>query len=338
MARYNSERTNTCLLVPLKTLTEVHMRRTDRIGWLGLLLMTWSCWQVSPSMAQRRTAEANETVKLKTRDGVQLKATYYRSDLGKDAVPIVMLHDFKESRTVFNGLARVLQSPPGGERPSHAILTVDLRGHGESTSVQGPNGQARELKAAKLGKRDFRDMVLYDMEAVRKFLVKKNDAGELNLNKLCLLGSGMGGNVATAWAAVDWSTPKLANRKQGQDVKGLILASPDWGFRGLPMLKPLRHRDVREQISMLIIYGKQDRKSAKSAETVHKNLEKFHPEPPPERRREEKDLFLVGLPTSLKGTRLLADPTFRMLPMVEQFLDSRLSQQDYEWVRRRRSK
>lgn len=313
------------------------MRLTKRIGWLVLSLMCWGCWQVSPTAAQRRTEEASENVTLTTKDGVRLKASFYASDLGKDAVPIVMLHDFKESRTVFNGLARALQSPQGGERPSHAIFTVDLRGHGESTSVQGPNGQTREIEAAKLGKQGFRDMVLYDMEAVRKFLVKKNDAGALNLNKLCLLGSGMGANVATAWAAVDWSTPMLASRKQGQDVKGLILASPDWGFRGLPMLKPLKHPGVREQISMLIIYGKQDRKSAKSAETVHKNLKRYHPEPPPEQRREKKDLFLVGLPTSLKGTRLLADPTFRMLPTIEQFLDSRLSQQEFEWVQRRRS-
>ena len=313
------------------------MLRLDWLGRLGLILMTWSCWHVSPSVAQRGAAVASETVKLTTKDGVLLKASYYRSDLGKDAVPVVMLHDFKESRTVFNGLARVLQRPRNGERPSHAILTIDLRGHGESTTVEGRNGQARELDAAKLGKNDFRDMVLYDMEAVRKFLVKKNDAGELNLNKLCLLGSGMGANVATAWSAVDWSTPRLANRKQGQDVKGLILVSPDWGFRGLPMLKPLRHPGVREQISMLIIYGKQDSKSAKSAKTVHKNLIKFHPEPPPERRREDKDLHLVGLNTSLKGTRLLADPTFGMLPTVEHFLDTRLSQQDYDWVPRRRS-
>ncbi len=312
------------------------MRRTKCIGWLVLALMGWSCWQVSSSSAQRRSSEASETITLTTKDGVRLKASYYASSLGKDAVPIVMLHDLKESRAVFNGLARVLQSPPSGERPSHAILTVDLRGHGESTSMQGPNGKTRELEAAKLGKQDFRNMVHYDMEAVRKFLVKKNDLGELNLNKLCLLGSGMGANVSTAWAAVDWSTPKLSSRKQGQDVKALVLISPDWGFRGLPMLKPVKHRDVRERISMLIIYGKQDRKSAKSAETVHKNLKRYHPEPPPEQRREKKDLFLVGLRTSLKGTRLIADPTFNMLPTLEEFLDARLSKQEFDWVQRRR--
>ena len=37
------------------------------------------------------------------------------------------------------------------------------------------------------------------MEAVRRFLVKENDKGELNLNSLTLLGSGMGANVAAYW-------------------------------------------------------------------------------------------------------------------------------------------
>ncbi len=317
------------------------MSRAARIGLLALMLTSWLCCQLSSATAQRRRSGRSdsepEEVTLTTKDGVKIKASYYASDLRKDAVPVVMLHDYKESRAVFNRFAESLQSSPDGSRPSHAVLTVDLRGHGESTTVQRPNGQTIEIDVTRLGKQDFRNMVRYDMEAVRKLLVKKNDAGELNLNKLCLLGSGMGANVATAWSAVDWSAPRLANRKQGQDVKGLVLVSPDWGYHGLPMLKPLRHPGVSQAISMLIIYGKEDRKSEKSAETIFKNLERFHPEPPPERRREEKDLFMVGLNTSLKGTRLLADPNFRMLPAVEQFLDTRLSQQDYEWIERRLS-
>jgi len=310
------------------------MLRAARIGCFGLVFVSWFCWQVPSSSAQRRGSSADNAVTLTTKDGVRIKVSYYPSNLGKEAVPLVMLHDFKESRAVFNGLAQTLQTPSNGESPSHAVLTVDLRGHGESTTQRGRNGQTRKLDAAKFGKQDFRNMVHYDMEAVRKFLVKKNDAGELNLNKLCLLGSGMGANVATSWAAVDWNTQKLATRKQGQDVKGLILTSPEWSFRGLPLLRPIKHRDVREKISMLIIYGKQDRKATKSAETLHKNLERYHPDPPPEAGPEKKDLILLGRPTSLQGTRLLTDPNFRMLPDLEFFLDARLSQQDFEWIRR----
>ena len=315
------------------------MRREEKIGCLLVFLVAWNCWQAAHVVAQGRRSgrdSNSESVSLDTKDGVRLKASYYPSELGKDAVPIVMLHDFKESRTVFEGLAQALQNPPSGESASHAVLTVDLRGHGESTQVQGRGGQSLELEASRLDKQDFRNMVLYDMEAVRKFLVSKNDQGELNLNKLCLMGSGLGANVAVSWAAVDWSTPQLASRKQGQDVKGLILVSPEWSHRGLPLLKPLRHPGVRQRISMMIIYGAQDRKATKSAETVHKNLVRYHPDPPPEEGPEAKDLVLVSRPTALQGTRLLTDPTFGVLPAVDFFLDARLSQQDFEWVSRRR--
>ena len=243
---------------------------------------------------------SSEEVTLETKDGVQIKATYYPSSSGKDAVPVVMLHDFKESRTVFNGLARALQNPATDEGKSHAVLTVDLRGHGESSTQVAPNGQSRELEPDRLGKQGFRAMVGYDMEAVRKFLVKQNDAGALNLNKLCLLGCGMGANVATSWSAVDWSAPTLASRKQGQDVKGLILVSPEWGYSGLPMLPPLKQPGVRDKISMLIIYGKQDRRSEKDAETINKNLERWHPLPPPEERRESKTCFSSVFPQRLR--------------------------------------
>jgi len=313
-------------------------RVLDRKIWLlTWLVVVVGCWQMSNVAAQgrRRSGGDAEEVSLTTKDGVQLKADFYPSSMGKDAVPIVMLHDFKENRKVFSALARALQTPAGDEQPSHAVLTVDLRGHGESTTQTAPNGQSRELETDRLGKNDFRDMVSFDMEAVRKFLVTKNDAGQLNLNKLTLLGSGLGANVATAWSAVDWSTPKLANRKQGQDLKGLILISPEWGHRGLPMLKPLRHPGVREKISMLIIYGEEDRRSSKDASTINKNLERWHPLPPPEDRREKQDLVVLGLPTALKGTRLVTDADFGMLPDIERFLNYRLTKQDFEWIRRR---
>ena len=315
------------------------MRQEVRVGFMVLLVVSLIGLQVVTTSAQGRRPsrrdQDSESLSLRTKDGVVLKASYYASSTGKYAVPIIMLHDFKESRSVFNGLAKTLQKPPQGEGQSYAVITVDLRGHGESTTAQAPNGQSRELDASKFGKQDFRNMVLYDMEAVRKFLVKKNDASELNLNSLCLLGSGMGANVATSWAAVDWSAPKLASRKQGQDAKALVLVSPEWNHRGLPLLKPLRNPGVRQELSIMIAYGTQDRKASKSVSTILKNVEKYHPDPPPEQGPEARDLVVIGTSTSLQGTKLLTDPDFGMFPNLEFFLDARLVQQEYEWIQRR---
>src|SRR5690606_19236633 len=113
-----------------------------------------------------------------------------------------------------------------------------------------------------------------------KFLVDRNDEEELNLNKLCLLGAGMGANVAVNWAAVDWEAPRLPRLKQGQDVKALVLASPHWRQQGLPLVDALRHPDVRELLSVMLVYGQEDEASASAAEDVYKLLERYHQEPP----------------------------------------------------------
>src|SRR5690606_24011271 len=116
-----------------------------------------------------------------------------------------------------------------------AVVTVDLRGHGGSKTMLGPGGRMLKLDANRFQTADFLDMVRFDLEAVRQFLIAENDAGKLNLNKLGVVGSGMGANVALLWAARDWAMPPLAARKQGQDVKALALISPRWNFRGLEL-------------------------------------------------------------------------------------------------------
>jgi pimeloyl-ACP methyl ester carboxylesterase len=295
-----------------------------------LLLPTSGAWAQS-----RARVAPPEDVLLTTKDGVTLAATYYKSSKGRDAVPIVMLHDHKEQRTIFNALASALQAPSDERVQSHAVLTVDLRGHGGSTLAVDGNGEAVEIDAAKLRAVDFEDMVTYDMEAVRRFFVDRNDAQELNLNKLVLVGAGMGANVAMIWAGVDWDAPPLPQRKQGQDVKALVLSSPNWRQKGLPLVNAVKHPAVREALSVMLVYGSQDSKAKESAETIYKNFLKFHPEPPIDRVRELKDLFDYPLPTTLQGSKLLVDPQFNMLPNLDNFLKFRVVDQQFPWVQRR---
>jgi len=308
------------------------------IRFFLVLLASWCCW-TRPAAAQRNSARddrapAKKSI-LTTRDGVRLGITYFASDQGQEAVPVVLMHDHKESRAALNGLAAALQNPRDPDTPSMAVVTLDFRGHGESTTVVGPGRQVHKIDAVKLRTADYLAMVRFDMEAVRKFLVEKNDAGELNLNKLCLVGVGMGANVAVYWAAKDWSAPPLAVGKQGQDVKGLVLVSPKWNDRGLKLIEPMRNPDVRARISTLIAFGAEDRKALRDAKNIYKILERYHPEPPRDQREEKKDLFFIGLPTSLQGTKLLTTPQFQMLPRLEGFLEARLVNKDYEWSKRR---
>jgi len=62
-----------------------------------------------------------------TDDGLRLTLTYYPGTKGKETVPIVLLHMWKQSRVDYKDLALFLQSK------GHAVIVPDLRGHGQST-------------------------------------------------------------------------------------------------------------------------------------------------------------------------------------------------------------
>lgn len=270
--------------------------------------LTFACTEIC--FAQAPTPEV---VSLQTRDGVQLKLTYYPSTqpkgspVAKQVAPVVLLHDYKETRNVFASFARRLQAPGEGEpsRPSFAAVTVDLRAHGESTKQVYPDGSQIDLDAAKLNKNGLLAMASLDMEAVRGFLMLKNDAGELNLNKLSLIGAGMGANVAANWAEQDWSAPPLAVGKQGQDVKSLVLLSPQWTFKGLSLQTPLRHRPLREIAAWMLVYGNEDSKLKADATRIARQLQ------PPRRSDDDAEslasgrVTIVDWPSKLQGATLL---------------------------------
>lgn len=280
---------------------------------------------------------------LTTKDGVELKVTYYPSTLKKDATPVVILADWKDSRSVVDSLARRMHDPkknpndPQGQ-PTHkafAVLTVDLRGHGDSTK-QVIGGQRRELDAARLGRNDLNAMVQYDMEAVRKFLVEKNDAEELNINRLTIVGAGLGASVAVNWAAVDWSAPPLAVGKQGQDVKALVLLSPRWQNKGLSMQNALRQPGVRQEIAFCMLYGEKDRQVKADVARIEKQLERYHPEPKEVTAETPDTLVSLAAPTSLQGTKMLKEGGAAAEDTIIRFLVDHVQSKDFEWTRRKR--
>ena len=293
----------------------------------------------SPARAEsKKDAPAPKDVTLETKDGVKLVCTYYQSTAGKDATPVVMLGDLKDSRAVFDELARRMQGPGDEDQhPSFAVLTVDLRGHGDSTKQVARNGASRELDAAKLGREDLTAMVTMDMEAVRKFLVEKNDAGELNINRLSIVGSGLGASVAVNWAAVDWSAPPLAVGKQGQDVKALVLISPEWSYKGLQMNNALRHPGLREKVGFFIMYGAEDRSHTADAKRIEKQLERYHPEPDSLPEGEPHSLALIGPNTKLQATKFLTEAGADAQNAIIKFLMVHVVKEDYEWTARKRT-
>jgi pimeloyl-ACP methyl ester carboxylesterase len=292
-------------------------------------------------MAQRNfRVPAAEATRVQTRDGVELSVNYYPSRsaqdpaLGKQVTPVVLLHDDKDTQGIFSSLvARLQQAGQTPDQPSFAIITVDLRGHGASTRQTAPNGQTRQLDAAKLSRNDILAMSL-DMEAVRKLLVDKNDLGELNLNKLCLVGVGLGATVAVNWAAQDWSAPPLLVGKQGQDVKALVLVSPQWKYRGIMLQQAMRQAGLKQGAAWMILYGEESANQTADARRIYKQLERFHPEPETN-QAPPRGLVEIPLKSSLAGSGLMSQMGQPIEDSIVNFLTTHVASQDLPWSKRR---
>ena len=283
---------------------------------------------------------AAEVVPLTTRDGVQLKISYFPGTArkgslkAKQTTPVVFLHDYKGSRAVFTSLVQKLQAMEKAEvdRPSFAAVTVDLRAHGESNRVA--NNPQIELDASKLNKNDYLAMASNDMDAVRSFLVQKNDEGELNLNKLCLVGSGMGANVAAIWALTDWSYPPLAVGKQGQDVKAVVMISPRWSYNGLLMQLPMKSLVLKRRVAWMIVYGDKDSDFKTDATKLDRQLEKYHPATDDTGARRTRGFNLLNLNTRLQGDSLLTQMGESVDDQIVKFLTENVADTQQPWLSR----
>lgn len=267
-----------------------------------------------------------EEVVLTARDNLELDATFYGSFKGREAVPVVLLHTFKGSRADFGELALSLQSL------GHAVIVPDLRGHGTSKK----RGATRQPDNPNPSREFFTLMVTNDMEAVKAFLMTKNNAGELNIEKLCVIGAEMGATIAMNWAYYDWSQPALLGGKQGQDVKALVLISPEFAFRGLSLKQAGSDEQIRKRLSILILVGKSKTKALQEAERVYGLFKFYHPDPSTlEKRAEEQDLFFGRLDTTLQGTQMLTAKGLNVGASIAQFIKLRLESKSFPWKERK---
>ncbi len=286
----------------------------------------------------------SKEVSLETKDGVVIKCTYYGGARGEDidskaTVPVILLHGWQGNRIEMDGFSEKLRrtiNPKTNREYGHAVIIPDLRGHGESTVRRVPNREeGQTFTTDDLRPEDFERMYL-DLEAVKKYLLERHNAGELNIELLCIVGSEMSSIVALNWAILDWEWPTLPTFKQGKDVKAYVLVSPPQKFNRLTINQPLNNDLIRKELSAMILVGNKDRKSLSSANRVHKRLLRFRPPPPADQRISRQDLFYVKLDTSLRGTELLNAPGLEVHEKILKFIDLRLVRKssNYPWVDR----
>ena len=281
-----------------------------------------------PPAAPRKLPPPQNVGLKPTPDGVQLAATFYPSPLekeqAKEAVPVILLHQFKGSRTDYDNLALELQ------KLNCAVLVPDLRGHGQSTKKATSDGKEKTIDPPLMNKQDFEAMVQYDLEACKSFLMEKNNAKQLNIDKLCVVGAEMGAALAVNWADRDWSWPMLTTGKQGQDVKAVVLLSPTWSFKGLAITPAATNRDFTGKLSWMVVVGDQGFKEPGEAKRLKQALEHsvMAGAPPGSPKLDYRELK-----TSLQGTKLLG--VGNLASEIAKFIDQQVGKSTHPWTDRK---
>ena len=242
-----------------------------------------------PSAGKKSKFPVPEIVELETKDGVTLTCTWFPPEgagapaklakkgaapvaqsvpKGKTTAPFILLHDWDGSRADLLNFGRYLQVA------GHAVIVPDLRGHGDSLKVAGSD---RPIDRARIRKKNLPSL-LADVEACKKFLMRKNDAGVVNIDLLNVGAVGQTAILAMQWAVSDWSWAPVGSIKQGQDVKSLLLIAPTEKFKGVsvkPLLKnPLFVGGAVDPLPLLILYSESNAESAENASKIYEGIKK----------------------------------------------------------------
>jgi pimeloyl-ACP methyl ester carboxylesterase len=314
--------------------------RSALAGWLiAGLLGTAPAWAQATKAAPKRTAPM-ENVTLTTKDGVSLKATYFASTAGKDSPVAVLLHGKSGNRLVWQtGLGQIGGLAQWLQQNGFAVLTVDLRKHGENLgSAVTPANKKAEPTALKPN--DYQAMVAGDMEAVKKFLYDEHQKEKLNMSKLALVGAEFSANVALVYTELDWSktpyddAPVPAQRTpRGQDVRALVLISPDGNTPGLKttetslLIRELRNSPLR--IHVLVAVGGKDTNDRGTTKRLADSMQ-----PSKEDKSLSPYVFVETYDTKYRGTDLLGK-NLKLESHIGKFLDDHVKKLDIPWRSRK---
>jgi len=257
---------------------------------------------------------APEPMTLETKDKVQLRCTYFAPTAGegatdgKQAIPYIIVHDWASSRSDITNLATFLQSK------GNAVITPDLRGHGDSVRATGADKKLDQKKF----RNDQISTAVADIERCKKYLVQQNNEGKLNVDRLVVIAVGKSASLATQWAITDWSYAAFNSEgiKQGKDVKALVLISPEKKLGRFAMNRLLGHPLFagEDALPVVVSWGAGHGK-AKDAESIYKKLEKSRPklsDYPKDKQREMKSLYNAALKrSSFSGVQIANSPNMQ---------------------------
>lgn len=284
-------------------------RRCFRMS-VAVALTGITVFSASSLPAQQNAKKTVEEKTLITGDRWPIHITYFQSALGKDAPVVVLLHSKGRNRLVW----RADSGSPSDKKDfaqrlqdeGYAVITVDLRKHGQSkglgeeTAGGEQGGGPLDLKPG-----DYRRMILQDLEAVKGFIYEEHQKQHLNMRRMGIVAAEMSVPLAVNYALVDWlkrpydDAPTLAAKTpRGQDVRALVLLSPEENLPGLragPAL--MRLRNPAWGIAILIGYGDKDPEVSATARSMYERLTGIS--------ANKKRVYLQSYGVKIQGTDLL---------------------------------
>ena len=289
---------------------------------------------VSPLQAQTKFTPTLRAETASAPDAFPIRFSYYPAVADKnpdglsEAGVIILLHGDKGSRINWDsGSAPAGQPtfPAVLQEQGYAVVTVDLRKHGQSV-IEG--------REDPLQPDDYAKMAAGDLKAVKDFLQKEHQEKKLNMGKMAIVGAGFSAPVAVAFAQFDWEqnphddSPVLALRTpRGQDVKAIILLSPDAAAGRLHTSRSLGFLN-KKGLAFQFIVGKQDGADKAAAKTCFKACGGGT-------KNAEGRVELLEPDMKDRGTDLLGkDPQIVEVPMLK-FLDAHIKKLTIPWVDRR---
>lgn len=245
--------------------------RSPRQFFLAPAILTLAF--LSPGL---RAEGPRERVTFDTLDQVELRGTFYPSVRGQRAPCVLLLHELGSNSSMegWDLLARAFQEK------GLAVLSFDFRGHGDSTTLgedfwnHPVNRTLRSYRSVRTRDRlSFRDfstlyhslMLVNDIAAAKRFLDRKNDAGECNSANLVLVGAESGAALGALWLATEWQRRPLRGGyfqplrqapPEGEDIACAVWLSlrPSIGSWRVPVDSWVRAA-AQEKVPMYFLYG-----------------------------------------------------------------------------------
>jgi pimeloyl-ACP methyl ester carboxylesterase len=291
-------------------------------------------------------------VPITTADGVELDGTYFRSPkTGRDCPCIIMVHKFASDRSKSDwiNLASALQNE------GYAVLTFDLRGHGGSTALSSPNMfwtvpynrngiRGSSARKSVISYTDFRPayfpFIANDVAAARRFFEQKNDAGEVNIHRLVIIGAQEGAGLGFLFTALEYNREYrvgvTALQSNGTSFNaGADIIAGVWLSLSRTLAMPAgngpnfdlpgwvrQHPTLRDRTPMCFIFGDKDNRARPDSEAVFRVLTG------PMSGRPEKhklDALLAIHGTDLAGAALLGQPALEVPGKVLTFVQKVLA-------------